>query len=131
MIISMNAMVRGDINHGEDERFKIAGSDEHKGAETGQELRYDQGKREFSSSSRKRCSNEAGADALKRPERRHGLHPEGIHRMCGGWNPQECAAMYWITTSASRLSAYRSELGSFSETRHTPSRLSQNAVHNR
>ena len=47
MIISMNATVCGDINHGEDERFKIAGSDEHKGAETGQELRYDQGNENF------------------------------------------------------------------------------------
>jgi hypothetical protein len=39
--------------------------------------------------------------------------------------------MYWITVSASRLTAYRPESGSFSETRHTPWRLSQNAVQDR
>jgi hypothetical protein len=47
------------------------------------------------------------------------------------WNPQECVAMYRITTSTSWLSAYKSESGSFSETRHTPSRLSQNADQDR
>ena len=36
-----------------------------------------------------------------------------------------------VTVSASRLSAYRSEFGSFSETRHTPWRLSQKADHDR
>ena len=35
--------------------------------------------------------------------------------------------MYRMTASASRLTAYSSESGSFSETRQTPSRLSQNA----
>ena len=35
--------------------------------------------------------------------------------------------MYRITLSTSRLTAYNSESGSFSETRQTPSRLSQNA----
>jgi hypothetical protein len=39
--------------------------------------------------------------------------------------------MYRITASASRLTAYNSESGSFSETRHTPSRLSQNADQDR
>ena len=39
--------------------------------------------------------------------------------------------MYWITVSASRLTAYRLESGSFSETRQTPWRLSQNAVQDR
>ena len=44
---------------------------------------------------------------------------------------QELAVMYRITVSASRLTAYSSESGSFSETRQTPSRLSQNAVQDR
>jgi hypothetical protein len=39
--------------------------------------------------------------------------------------------MYRITMSASWLSTYRSEFGSFSETRHTPWRLSQKADHDR
>jgi hypothetical protein len=39
--------------------------------------------------------------------------------------------MYRITVSASRLAAYSPESGSFSETRQTPSRLSQNAVRDR
>ncbi len=44
---------------------------------------------------------------------------------------QECADMYRITVSASRLSAYRSESGSSWQTRHTPSRLSQKADQHR
>jgi hypothetical protein len=39
--------------------------------------------------------------------------------------------MYRITVSASRLTAYNPESGSCSETRQTPSRLSQNAVQER
>jgi hypothetical protein len=39
--------------------------------------------------------------------------------------------MYRITVSALRLSAYRSEFGSFSETRQTLWRLSQKADHDR
>ena len=39
---------------------------------------------------------------------------------------------YWSAlASASRLSAYRSESGSFSATRHAPLRLSQKADHDR
>jgi hypothetical protein len=55
------------------------------------------------------------------------LSPSGAEHGCC----HEFAVMYRITVSASRLTAYRSESGSFSETRHTPSRLSQNAVQDR
>ena|SRR6266568_8068163 len=49
-----------------------------------------------------------------------------------GWLvSQELAVMYRITTSAWGLSAYRSESGSSSATRHTPKRLSQNADQDR
>ena len=43
----------------------------------------------------------------------------------------ELAAMYRMTVSVPRLTAYSSESGSFSETRQTPSRLSQNADQDR
>lgn len=43
----------------------------------------------------------------------------------------EFLVMYRITVSASRLTAYNPESGSCSETRQTPSRLSQNAVQDR
>jgi len=39
--------------------------------------------------------------------------------------------MYRSTVSASRLTAYNSDSGSSSETRQTPSRLSQNADQDR
>jgi hypothetical protein len=55
------------------------------------------------------------------------LSPIGVAHHCH----HELAVIYRITVSASRLTAYSSESGSFSETRQTPWRLSQNAVQDR
>ena len=53
------------------------------------------------------------------------------HYLRGQRVSRECALMYRITTSAFRLSAYRSDWGSSSATRHSPYRLSHHADQDR
>ena len=43
----MNATVCGDMNHGEKRQFKIAGSDQGRRAQQGEERGSEQGRREF------------------------------------------------------------------------------------
>jgi len=56
MIISMNATVCGDMNHGEKRQNKIAGSDRERRTQEAEERNSDQGKQEFQSCCEKWCS---------------------------------------------------------------------------
>jgi hypothetical protein len=56
MIISMNATVCGDTNHGEKRQFKIAGSDRGRRVQRGEEWASEQGIQEFQVLYEKGCS---------------------------------------------------------------------------
>jgi hypothetical protein len=56
MIISMNATVCGDMNHGEERRHKIVGSNEPKGMQADRKSGGDLGRQEIVRLARKRCS---------------------------------------------------------------------------